>query len=54
MDKGYEEEEIPIEAIGDVQKNDAKALFFIQHAISKTIFPQISIVTKSKEAWDVL
>ncbi|RVW73197.1 Ankyrin repeat-containing protein [Vitis vinifera] len=54
VDKGYVEEEIPRDAIRDVRKNDAKALFFIQQAISESIFPQISKATKSKEAWDTL
>ena len=38
VDKGYEKVEIPVEAIRDVQKKDAKALFFIQQA--ETIFPR--------------
>ncbi|XP_034686505.1 ankyrin repeat-containing protein At5g02620-like isoform X2 [Vitis riparia] len=54
VDKGYVEEEIPRDAIRDVLKNDAKALFFIQQAITESIFPQISKATKSKEAWDTL
>ncbi|KAL6343139.1 hypothetical protein AAG906_020928 [Vitis piasezkii] len=54
VDKGYVEEEIPRDAMRDVRKNDAKALFFIQQAISESIFPQISKATKSKEAWDSL
>ncbi|XP_034686330.1 protein ACCELERATED CELL DEATH 6-like [Vitis riparia] len=54
VDKGYIEEEIPGDAIRDVRKNDAKALFFIQQAITESIFPQISKATKSKEAWDTL
>ncbi|KAL6342299.1 hypothetical protein AAG906_007513 [Vitis piasezkii] len=54
VDKGYVEEEIPRDAMRDVRKNDAKALFFIQQALSESIFPQISKATKSKEAWDSL
>ncbi|XP_010650366.2 uncharacterized protein LOC104879383 isoform X2 [Vitis vinifera] len=54
VDKGYVEEEIPRDAMRDVRKNDAKALFFIQQAISESIFPQISKAMKSKEAWDSL
>ncbi|XP_010650279.1 protein ACCELERATED CELL DEATH 6 isoform X1 [Vitis vinifera] len=54
VDKGYVEEEIPRDAMRDVRKNDAKALFFIQQAITESIFPQISKATKSKEAWDTL
>ncbi|XP_019075300.1 ankyrin repeat-containing protein ITN1-like [Vitis vinifera] len=54
VDKGYAEEEIPRDAMRDVRKNDAKALFFIQQAITDSIFPQISKATKSKEAWDTL
>ena len=54
VDMGYTEEEIPTNAIRDVRKKDAKALFFIQQAIAENIFPQISKATKSKEAWDAL
>ncbi|XP_034685209.1 ankyrin-1-like isoform X2 [Vitis riparia] len=54
VDKGYVEEEIPRDAMRDVRKNDAKALFFIQQTIAESIFPQISKATKSKEAWDTL
>ncbi|RVW62327.1 Protein accelerated cell death 6 [Vitis vinifera] len=54
VDKGYVEEEIPRDAMRDVRKNDTKALFFIQQAITESIFPQISKATKSKEAWDTL
>ncbi|RVW67651.1 hypothetical protein CK203_063073 [Vitis vinifera] len=54
VDKGYVEEEIPRDAMRDVRKNDAKTLFFIQQAITESIFPQISKATKSKEAWDTL
>ncbi|KAL5767483.1 hypothetical protein ACOSP7_014091 [Xanthoceras sorbifolium] len=32
------------------KKKDAKALFFIQQGVSKTIFPRISFTSKSKEA----
>lgn len=49
MDKGYEEEEIHVEAIKDVWKKDAKALFFIQQVVLEIIFPQIYEATKSKE-----
>ncbi|KAH7519115.1 hypothetical protein JRO89_XSUnG0132800 [Xanthoceras sorbifolium] len=36
------------------KKKDAKALFFIQQGVSKTIFPRISFASKSKEAWEIL
>ncbi|XP_059592996.1 ankyrin repeat-containing protein NPR4 isoform X2 [Vitis vinifera] len=54
VDMGYIEEEISKNAIRDVRKKDAKALFLIQQAIAENIFPQISKATKSKEAWDAL
>ncbi|XP_058010342.1 uncharacterized protein LOC110651669 [Hevea brasiliensis] len=40
--------------VRDLQKKDAKALFFIQQAIDEAIFPRIAAATKSKEAWDAL
>ncbi|CAL5382701.1 unnamed protein product [Camellia sinensis] len=33
---------------------DAKALYYIQQAITKTIAPKIMAATKSKEAWEIL
>ncbi|KAL7203803.1 hypothetical protein ACSBR2_016954 [Camellia fascicularis] len=33
---------------------DAKALYYIQQAITKTIAPRIMAATKSKEAWEIL
>jgi len=38
----------------EYKKKDAKALFFIQQGVSKAIFPRISFVSKSKEAWEIL
>ncbi|CAL5322135.1 nuclear pore complex protein NUP1-like isoform X2 [Camellia sinensis] len=38
----------------ETRKNDAKALFFIQQALSDELFPRIIEVKKSKEAWDIL
>ncbi|XP_057998674.1 uncharacterized protein LOC131177632 [Hevea brasiliensis] len=38
----------------EVQKKDAKALFFSQQAVDEDVFPLIKLATKAKEAWDVL
>lgn len=32
-------------------KQDSKALFFIQQAVHKMIFPRIAVTTTSKQAW---
>ncbi|XP_074324289.1 uncharacterized protein LOC141704917 [Apium graveolens] len=42
------------EALKETKKKDAKALFFIQQAISESLFPRIMRVTMTKEAWEVL
>ena len=42
------------EALKETKKKDAKALFFIQQAISDSLFPRIMRVTTAKEAWEVL
>ena len=36
------------------KKKDAKALFFIQHAMEVSIFPRVATTTRSKHAWDTL
>jgi gag-polypeptide of LTR copia-type len=38
----------------DDQKNDTKALFFIQSAMHESIFSKISVATTSKDAWTIL
>ncbi|GMP43926.1 hypothetical protein CsSME_00013096 [Camellia sinensis var. sinensis] len=38
----------------ETRKKDAKALFFIQQALSDELFPRIIEAKKSKEAWDIL
>ncbi|XP_074324291.1 uncharacterized protein LOC141661204 [Apium graveolens] len=42
------------EALKETKKKDAKALFFIQQAISESLFPRIMRVATAKEAWEVL
>ncbi|XP_074363933.1 uncharacterized protein LOC141704625 [Apium graveolens] len=42
------------EALKETKKKDAKALFFIQQAISESLFPRIMRVAMTKEAWEVL
>ena len=36
------------------KKKDAKALFLIQQAMEKSIFPWVTIATRSKHVWDTL
>ncbi|KAI7729405.1 hypothetical protein M8C21_010243 [Ambrosia artemisiifolia] len=38
----------------DYQKQDAKALFFIQQAVDKSIFSRIATATSAKQAWSRL
>lgn len=38
----------------DFQKQDAKALFFIQQAVDESIFPRIADATSAKQAWSLL
>ena len=61
VENGYEEPESVAtlsstqrEALRENKKKDAKALFFIQQAITESLFPRIMRVSKSKEAWSVL
>ncbi|GMP42786.1 hypothetical protein CsSME_00012403 [Camellia sinensis var. sinensis] len=42
------------EKLKEHKMKDAKALYYIQQAITKTIFPRIMAATKSKEAWEIL
>ncbi|XP_074362600.1 uncharacterized protein LOC141702909 [Apium graveolens] len=42
------------EALKETRKKDANALFFIQQAISESLFPRIMRVATAKEAWEVL
>ncbi|XP_074363066.1 uncharacterized protein LOC141704626 [Apium graveolens] len=57
-EKGYDESanltNAQKEALKETKKKDAKALFFIQQAISESLFPRIMRVTMTKEAWEVL
>ncbi|KAK4424684.1 hypothetical protein Salat_1662000 [Sesamum alatum] len=55
VEKGYNEEGVTADALKDLRKKDAKALFFIQQAIDDAIFSsRTSATTKSKEPWDAL
>ncbi|GMP42753.1 hypothetical protein CsSME_00012388 [Camellia sinensis var. sinensis] len=42
------------EKLKEHKMKDAKALYYIQQAITKTIAPRIMAATKSKEAWEIL
>ncbi|XP_028092339.1 uncharacterized protein LOC114292553 [Camellia sinensis] len=42
------------EKLKEHEMKDAKALYYIQQAITKSIAPRIMAATKSKEAWEVL
>ncbi|XP_028092376.1 uncharacterized protein LOC114292579 isoform X8 [Camellia sinensis] len=42
------------EKLKEHEMKDAKALYYIQQAITKTIAPRIMAATKSKEAWEIL
>ncbi|KAK2966882.1 hypothetical protein RJ640_028892 [Escallonia rubra] len=42
------------EKLRENRKKDAKALYFIQVAVSTSIFPRIIGANRSKEAWDTL
>ncbi|KAL0448186.1 UNVERIFIED_CONTAM: hypothetical protein Slati_1946500 [Sesamum latifolium] len=49
------EEGVAANALKDLKKKDAKALFFIQQAVDNAVFSsRISAATKAKEAWDAL
>ncbi|KAL0427606.1 UNVERIFIED_CONTAM: hypothetical protein Slati_2935400 [Sesamum latifolium] len=55
IESGYSEEGATADALKDLKKKDAKALFFIQQAIDDAVFSsRISAATKAKEAWDAL
>eukprot|EP00257_Ricinus_communis_P025840 XP_025013254.1 uncharacterized protein LOC112534966 [Ricinus communis] len=55
VEKGYNDEGIMADALKDMRKKDAKALFFIQQGVDDAIFSsRISAATKAKEAWDAL
>ncbi|KAL3646200.1 hypothetical protein CASFOL_011380 [Castilleja foliolosa] len=41
-------------AVKKEQQNDAKALFYLQQAVSEAIFPRIMGATSSKQAWEIL
>ncbi|XP_048231300.1 uncharacterized protein LOC125370317 [Ricinus communis] len=55
VEKGYNDEGVTADALKDMRKKDAKALFFIQQGVDDAVFSsRISAATKAKEAWDAL
>lgn len=58
LENGYEQPANPTnhqkEQLKDYKKRDAKALLFIQQAVSDKLFSRIIRATKSKEAWGIL
>lgn len=54
VDTGYMASDTDIPRLRENKKNDAKALFFLQQAVSDDIFSRISAATTSKAAWDTL
>jgi hypothetical protein len=54
VEKGYSATGVSANTLKELQKKDAKALFFIQQAMVESIFPRIAAATKSKDAWDTL
>ncbi|KAI5345643.1 hypothetical protein L3X38_013520 [Prunus dulcis] len=63
VEDGYEEQETSKagketqekqQTYKENKKKDAKALFLIQHGVSKNLFPRLLPATTSKQAWEIL
>lgn len=53
VETGYDDSDDE-KKLKDNRKRDAKALFFLQQAVSEEIFSGISAAKTSKEAWQIL
>ena len=60
IDEGFQEVDLSccLEEEGrdfkESKKKNAAALKYIQHGVSRSIFPRIYPISKAKKAWDVL
>ena len=53
VSNGYIEDETRRNELGELKKNDAKAIFVFNQSVSDEIYPRISYAQTAHEAWNI-